>query len=71
MEKDATTKPSTTSQTTQPHTTYLTEAELASYQASWEQLENITARQLEAAKGMPFPRYSYGCQEWDLIFGAF
>lgn len=65
MEKNTTTKPSNTGQNTQSHTTYMTEAELASYQANWEQLDNITAKQLEAAKGMSFPCYNYSTVVWN------
>ena len=52
MEKGtATQTASSTGRAVSHHPAYMTEAELASYQASWEQLDFMTAQRLKAARG--------------------
>lgn len=37
----------------------MTEEELASYQAQWEQIDDITARRLREARGMSLPLHLF------------
>ena len=52
MEKGTATQTASSTGRTASHPTYMTEAELASYHASWEQLDIMTAQRLKAARGM-------------------
>lgn len=66
MDKGTATQTASSTGRTASHPTYMTEAELASYQASWEQLDIMTAQRLKAARGMiadnktPLYRSSFG-----------